>query len=295
LLTGSKQLITAQAYDKYNNSITDVTYNWSKTGDIGELSYSTASNTDLTASLKPGNGTITVTANQIQTTTGNSIQKSVEITVAIKPQTGGQFVFETIESPQKVNQVFTATITAKDFSGNIIADYTGSASISDSTGSLLPTSAGPFISGIWKGEVKILYANESVTISAIGTGLSGVSNQFAVEGDKKPLLRNIGDALDKLSQLITGKAGSGGGNVGVGKGGSGATQQFIRTMAAGIAAGFGLLGSAIAIGILSGKGLEAIGRNPVAKGKVQLNMYLAIFSSIGVSVMAVVAALIILG
>ncbi|MCC2631966.1 MAG: hypothetical protein K0S20_665, partial [Patescibacteria group bacterium] len=190
---------------------------------------------------------------------------------------------------------FTATITAKDFSGNIIADYTGSASISDSTGSLLPTSAGPFISGIWKGEVKILYANESVTISAIGTGLSGVSNQFAVEGDKKPLLRNIGDALDKLSQLITGKAGSGGGNVGVGKGGSGATQQFIRTMAAGIAAGFGLLGSAIAIGILSGKGLEAIGRNPVAKGKVQLNMYLAIFSSIGVSVMAVVAALIILG
>lgn len=291
LPTGTKQLLTAQAYDKYNNSIADVTYDWNVAGDIGKLSYSTASSTDLETGNKPGNGTITVKASQVQLKDGNTIQKSADIIVSVTPRTGGTLKFDEIPSPQKTDEVFVVTITARDFSGNIIADYSDSATLSDSTGSIEPGAATPFISGIWKGEVKIQYASNSVTVSAVGNGLSGVSNEFKVEGTAKPILKNIGGAMTEL--LKSSGVTSALGKISA-KAGKGASQQFIRAMAAGIATGFGLLGSAIAIGILSGRGLEAIGRNPTAKGKVQFNMYLGIFISLIVAALAVLASLVIL-
>src|SRR5690606_33249254 len=126
----------------------------------------------------------------------------------------------------------------------------------------------------------------------IGNGLSGVSNEFKVEGTPKPLLKNIGGVMTELLNA-TGIS-SALGKISAKAGGKGAQQQFIRAMAAGIATGFGLLGSAIAIGILSGRGLEAIGRNPTAKGKVQFNMYIGIFISLIVAALAVLASLVIL-
>jgi F0F1-type ATP synthase membrane subunit c/vacuolar-type H+-ATPase subunit K len=57
----------------------------------------------------------------------------------------------------------------------------------------------------------------------------------------------------------------------------------------------GLLGSALAIGLLVGRGLEAIGRNPLAKSKVQINMYLMVVVCVGVAALAVFSALLILG
>lgn len=278
---GSKQIITAQAFDKYNNSITDITYNWTTTGDIGQLSYQTASTTDLTASLKPGNGTVTVKASQVQLDTGATIDKTTDATVAIHPQDGGVLVFDKI-ADQAAGTAFVVTVTAKDYSGNILTNFTGSATLSDSTGSVTPSIATPFTSGIWKGQTKILYQSDGTAITAVGGSISGISNTFKVKSDGKNLVRSIGEALQSV---LSGKAGASA---------SGGTQQFLKNMAAGIAAGFGLLGSAIGIGIMSGRGLEAIGRNPMAKGKVQLNMYIGLIISAAVALLALFAALMIL-
>ncbi len=289
VVTNSKQLVTAQAYDRYNNTISDVTYTWTKEGPIGDLSFSTSNSTDLAAAATPGNGTLTVTASQ--TTASGTIKKTAQIVVAIKAQTGGLLVFEEVASPQKIGTPFVITVTAKDFSGNVLATYNGSATLSDSTGSIVPTNATPFVSGIWRGEVKILYADDAVTISALGVGMSGVSNAFKVEGEEsKGLLRNIGSALSNLIASATGQ-GTGNKAGGSAKG----SQLLIRNLAAGIASGFGLLGSAIGVGIMAGRGLEAIGRNPMAKGKVQLNMYISLVVSIIVAVLALLTAVFILG
>lgn len=285
---GSKQLITAQGYDKYNNAISDINYAWAKDGPIGDLSFSTVNNTELTAPIIPGNGKVTVTATQ-QIDGQSPVQKTADVTVAVKAQSGGKLVFEKIPSPQKSNTGFTVTITARDFADNIIAGFQGPAILTDSTGSIIPTTATPFVSGIWRGDVKILYSADTVTISAVGSGLSGVSNPFKVEGntpkDLSSTLKSIGQALSSALSSLRGS--------GEGKGNSPAA-QLIRSLAAGIAAGAGLFGAAIGVGVLAGRGLEAIGRNPMAKGKVQMNMYISIVVSLIIASLAIVAAVIIL-
>jgi F0F1-type ATP synthase membrane subunit c/vacuolar-type H+-ATPase subunit K len=242
-----------------------------------------SNNTELIAATTPGNGTVTVTASQ------NDIRKTDSAQISIKLQTGGQLVFSKVESPQKAGVAFSITITAEDFSGNILGNFTGPATLTDSTGSLVPSAANPFTSGIWKGQVKIILPTDTDFLSAVGSGgFSGVSNQFKVEGEQKSTLRSIGEAM---SGIISAMTGTSNGNAST----SNSSASLIRNLAAGLSAGMGLLGSALAIGLLVGRGLEAIGRNPLAKSKVQINMYLMVVVCVGVAALAVFSALLILG
>ena len=63
----------------------------------------------------------------------------------------------------------------------------------------------------------------------------------------------------------------------------------LRTLSAAIA-----IGPAIAIGMLAGKAMEAIGRNPEAAGPIQQNMILAIAFAEAIAIYALVIAIIIL-
>ncbi|MFH0776689.1 MAG: ATP synthase F0 subunit C [Patescibacteria group bacterium] len=66
----------------------------------------------------------------------------------------------------------------------------------------------------------------------------------------------------------------------------------IQSIAVAAAIGLGAIGPAIAIGMIGGKGVEAIGRNPEAAGKVQAAMILAIAFAEAVAIYALVVALI---
>lgn len=67
----------------------------------------------------------------------------------------------------------------------------------------------------------------------------------------------------------------------------------IKSLGAALAIGIGALGPGIGIGILAGKGLEAIGRNPEAEGKIRTNMILGIAFAEAIAIYALVVALII--
>ncbi len=67
----------------------------------------------------------------------------------------------------------------------------------------------------------------------------------------------------------------------------------LKSLGAALAIGLGALGPGIGIGILAGKALEAIGRNPEAAGKVQTAMILAIAFAEAIAIYALVVALII--
>lgn len=54
----------------------------------------------------------------------------------------------------------------------------------------------------------------------------------------------------------------------------------------------GTIGPAIAIGMLVGKALEAIGRNPEAASKIQTNMILGVAFAEAIAIYALVVALI---
>lgn len=67
----------------------------------------------------------------------------------------------------------------------------------------------------------------------------------------------------------------------------------LKEIASAIAIGLGAIGPGIGIGLLAGKALEAVGRNPEASGKIQSMMILAIAFAEAIAIYALVVALII--
>lgn len=66
----------------------------------------------------------------------------------------------------------------------------------------------------------------------------------------------------------------------------------LKSLAVALAIGLGAIGPGLAIGMLGGKGLEAIGRNPEAADKIQTAMILGIAFAESVAIYALVVALI---
>jgi F-type H+-transporting ATPase subunit c len=77
------------------------------------------------------------------------------------------------------------------------------------------------------------------------------------------------------------------------EGGKNIGDEGLRFIAAGIAIGLGGLGPAIAIGMLTGKAMEALGRNPEAQPVIQTNMILGIAFAEAVAIYALVVAVMI--
>ncbi len=71
------------------------------------------------------------------------------------------------------------------------------------------------------------------------------------------------------------------------------TENSAKFMAAAIAMGVGAIGPAIGIGLLGGKAMEALGRNPEAAGPIQTNMILAIAFAEAIGIYALVVAILI--
>jgi F-type H+-transporting ATPase subunit c len=69
--------------------------------------------------------------------------------------------------------------------------------------------------------------------------------------------------------------------------------ESAQLFAMAIAAGLGVLGPAIGIGMIGGKAMEAIGRNPEASGKIVTNMILAIVFAEALGILALVVSFII--
>jgi F-type H+-transporting ATPase subunit c len=68
--------------------------------------------------------------------------------------------------------------------------------------------------------------------------------------------------------------------------------QAARLLAAGLAIGLGAIGPGIGIGILGFGAMQAIGRNPEARGAIQTNMILGIAFAEAVAIYALIIAII---
>ena len=67
----------------------------------------------------------------------------------------------------------------------------------------------------------------------------------------------------------------------------------MKFIAAAITMGLGSLGPALGIGMLGGKAMDALGRNPEAAGAIQTNMILAIAFAEAIGIYALVVAILI--
>ncbi len=71
-----------------------------------------------------------------------------------------------------------------------------------------------------------------------------------------------------------------------------ASAEWAKLLGPAIAIGLGAIGPGIGLGILMGKALEAIGRNPEAAGKIQVPMFIGLAFTEAVAIYALVIAFI---
>jgi len=69
--------------------------------------------------------------------------------------------------------------------------------------------------------------------------------------------------------------------------------EVAKTLGMAIAVGFGVLGPGVGLGILIGRALEAIGRNPDAAGQIQTTMFIGIAVTDALAIFALVVGFII--
>jgi F-type H+-transporting ATPase subunit c len=70
--------------------------------------------------------------------------------------------------------------------------------------------------------------------------------------------------------------------------------EAVRMLAAGLAIGLGAIGPGIGIGILGLGAMNALGRNPEARGPIMTNMILAIAFAEAVAIYALVIAVVLI-
>ena len=90
---------------------------------------------------------------------------------------------------------FSIMITALDSDGLLVPTYLDTNTLSDSTGTISPTTTGAFTNGTWTGDVTITAVGTGVTITTLGAGKTSVSNVFDVTAGVATILR-IEDADD---------------------------------------------------------------------------------------------------
>lgn len=71
--------------------------------------------------------------------------------------------------------------------------------------------------------------------------------------------------------------------------------ESLRMLAAGLTMGLGAIGPGIGIGILGYGAMQALGRNPEAKGPIMTNMILAIAFAEAIAIYALIVAILIAG
>lgn len=70
--------------------------------------------------------------------------------------------------------------------------------------------------------------------------------------------------------------------------------ESMRMLAAGLAMGLGAIGPGIGVGLVGLGALQAIGRNPEARGPIMTNMILAIAFAEAVAIYALVVAVVLI-
>jgi F-type H+-transporting ATPase subunit c len=70
------------------------------------------------------------------------------------------------------------------------------------------------------------------------------------------------------------------------------SEEAMKMLAAGLAIGLGAIGPGIGVGILGKGAMEALGRNPEARGAIMTNMILAIAFAEAIAIYALIVAII---
>ncbi|MBN1349006.1 hypothetical protein JXJ21_06330 [candidate division KSB1 bacterium] len=172
--------MTVTAMDAYSNQVTqfDETVEISDlTGTIspgisGKFNFGMWSNAVRITQVRSGNRI------SVQIPGGGSSGTSNAFDVIAS--TIDHFDIAPIASPQTAGNEFSLAITAKDAQNNTVTSFTGTAALSDLTGTVSPQTTANFSAGQWSGNVNVTrnFVNNVITVTS--SGKAGTSNAFVV-------------------------------------------------------------------------------------------------------------------
>ena len=171
--------ITITALDAHGNVAVQYTGKVNITDNTGTISPSQSGNfnngkwTGIVSITQVQSANVIFVTNQGGSETGDSDSFNV-----INSDVN-HFVISTI-STQTAGQAFSITIRAEDSSDNLVTDFTGTASISDLTGTINPITTGSFSAGEWSGSVSLTQSKTANIITVTSSGKAGESNSFNV-------------------------------------------------------------------------------------------------------------------
>jgi len=282
---GATLALSSSAYDRYNEEVKDAAFAWSADSAIGVVTPIEAAQTTLTASNNPGSGVATVVVTQ----SSKHLTKSESTTISVKASKNGYLEFELPDSIVSGDE-FELKVVAHNPNGDINKSFSTLVQLNDTSETILPALTTDFSEGVWKGKVSVNSSPGKTILSASGGGLSGSSKPIEVisrYGKSKKLaaslLGRVGFAVAAVAEKL-----------------ANFVHSFLKTstrfpeatknIASGFSAAVGFLAAAIGFGIVTSKGLEALGRNPYAKGKIIGSLVIAFIVCLGFAILAFMVA-----
>lgn len=284
--TGGILALNASSYDRYNEALKDVAFSWSVDSSIGTIDPAQADQTTFTAGGGPNSGVITVVATQ----SSKHLTKSQSTTITVQSGKNGYLEFELGSDTITSGEEFDLTLTARDSNGAVSATFAGPVQLNDTNLSLTPAISGDFSGGIWKGKATVSSSPGKTILSASGGGLAGSSKPIEVinkfgKGAKYAagIWGKLGGVVASVANFLSNFAHSL-------LNSSTRFPEATKNIASGFAAGIGLLAAAIGFGLVAARGMQALGRNPYARGKIIGSLVIAFVVCLGFAVMAFLVA-----
>jgi hypothetical protein len=190
---GTSFSITVTAKDSSGNTVTSYTGTNTLSVSLGNISPTSTG--VFSSGIWTGSVSLSVSGSGITIGTSGSSKSGTSNSFTVSSVSLDHFVFNAVSSPQTSGSAFGITITAKDSNGNTVTSYTGTLSLSVSSGTVSPTVTGAFSSGVWTGSVTVTPPSSGVAITATDGTHSGVSNSFTVN----PTISSSAEAYGSIS------------------------------------------------------------------------------------------------
>jgi adhesin/invasin len=175
--------LTVQVTDEFGNPVEGESISFAIT-DVpsGATGQSLSATTVLTGADGLASTTLTtgnISGDYSVTASGTGIGPVV-FTATANAGAASIFSFDTITSPQTAGSGFTISLTAQDSEGNTSVNYSGTATLSTTAGTITPSTIG-FTSGTASVNVTVSNAGTGQIITAEDGSITGSSNTFDVQ------------------------------------------------------------------------------------------------------------------
>jgi adhesin/invasin len=270
------QTFSVRAFDRYNEEVqtNKLTYNWRVTG--GELTSANTPEVTFVAGGKIDQSQIDVTVSQEE----KGLTKNASVPIKITADPRGYIAVDTPADKIVSGDEFQLTLTAYKGDGTVDEAFEGPVQLSDSTETVSPVKTGGFVKGVWTGKVSVSTADESTVIRVAGNQRDGISKNLAIDNKFSFRKADAGGLFGVLYNVVTG----------VGEKMANFIHSFFRVsnkfpettknIAASLVAIAGLVVAAISFGRTANRAMDAIGRNPYARGKILGGLFVSLLISL---------------